>query len=238
MCKHAQIEHTKHKNYLKQVDWLSFSVLAIVDTKKTRIFCVFSLWNAGQRQYYDRFNMESANKFKWMEQISQKCVGWLSDTKTNFSRFFFTVVQENGSRQILMEDVRHEKWKYYFKQVEWLSQSVLDIFGHKKQEYFCVFDCEMQRKWVRDNLMEDLACKVKIPSQQVELLLQSVLDDLWAQNNNISCFSLKNAKRNGAETNLMEGLACKVQTAVSDEWKSSHLSVSDNLQNQNWPIWH
>jgi hypothetical protein len=60
----------------------------------------------GQRQYYDRFNMESANVISSEWNKSHQNV--LDDCQTQKNKsisHFFTVCKENGSETNLMEDL-------------------------------------------------------------------------------------------------------------------------------------
>src|SRR5882762_272455 len=60
------------------------------------------------------------------------------------------------------------------------------IVRHKKTRIFRVFDCEMQRKWVRDKSYGRFSMQSKNTiSNKWNDSYQSVLDDLWAQKTTI-----------------------------------------------------
>jgi hypothetical protein len=87
------------------------------------------------------------------------------------------------------------------------------FFGHKKQEYFMFLTVKCKENGSGTNLMEDLACKVKIPSQTSGITLTRVCWMICGhKKQQYFVFFTEKCKKNKAETNLMEGLACKVQT--------------------------
>src|SRR5882762_8183372 len=151
----------------------------------------------GQRQYYDRFNMESANTISSEWNKSHQSV--LDDCQTqknkNISRFFYCVQRKwvidksYGRFSMKSENTISNKWNDS-------HQSVLDNFWTQKTRIFCVFDCEMQRKWVRDKSYGRFSMQSKnIISNKWNDSYQSVLDDLWAQKTKNFVFFTEKCKR-------------------------------------------
>ena len=141
----------------------------------------------GQRQCYDRFNMESSNTISSEWNKSHQSV--LDDCQTqknkNISRFFYCVQRKwvidksYGRFSMKSENTISNKWNDS-------HQSVLDNFWTQKTRIFCVFDCEMQRKWVRDKSYGRFSMQSKNTiSNKWNDSYQSVLDDLWAQKTTI-----------------------------------------------------
>jgi len=182
--------------------------------------------------------MESANTISSEWNKSHQSV--LDDCQTqknkNISRFFYCVQRKwvidksYGRFSMKSENTISNKWNDS-------HQSVLDNFWTQKTRIFCVFDCEMQRKWVRDKSYEDLACKVKIPSQTSGMTLTRVCWMICGhKKQQYFVFFTEKCKKKWSRDKSYGRFSMQSANTVSDEWKSSHLSVSDNLQNQNWPI--
>ena len=111
------------------------------------------------------------------------------------------------------------------------------IFGHKKQEYFVFLTVKCKENGSGTNLMEDLACKVKIPSQTSGMTLTRVCWMICGhKKQQYFVFFTEKCKKKWSSDKSYGRFSMQSANTVSDEWKSSHLSVSDNLQNQNWPI--
>jgi hypothetical protein len=162
-----------------------------VDTKKTKIFRVF---HCEMQIKWVRDNIMT--DLTWKVQIQSQVNGtyltrvcWMivRHKKTRIFRvFYYYCVQRKwvidksyGRFSMKSENTISNKWNDS-------HQSVLDNFWTQKTRIFCVFDCEMQRKWVRDKSYGRFSMQSKNTiSNKWNDSYQSVLDDLWAQKTTI-----------------------------------------------------